>query len=59
MAASLGTVRTIEDVYEAHGFVLPADFQATEGRARRSVCEAAEARIDLSDPTVSDRLLRA
>jgi hypothetical protein len=58
MAASLGTVRTIEDVYEAHGFVLPPGFQATEGRARRSVCEAAEAGLDLSDPGVSDRLLR-
>jgi hypothetical protein len=58
MAASLGTVRSIEDVYEAHGFVLPAGFEATEGRARRSVCEAAEAGIDLSDSTVSDRLLR-
>jgi hypothetical protein len=57
MAASLGTVRTIEDIYEAHGFVLPAGFQATEGRARRSVCEAAEAGIDLSDPTVFGRLL--
>jgi hypothetical protein len=26
MAASLGTVRSIEDVHEAHGFVLPAGF---------------------------------
>jgi hypothetical protein len=58
LAAGFGTVRGIEDVYEAHGFDLPAGFVPTEGRARRSVCEAAEAGVDLSDATVSNRLLR-
>jgi len=56
-AAGFGTVRSIENVYEAHGFSLPAGFEPTEGRARRSVCEAAEGGIDPSDPKVSDRLL--
>jgi len=58
LAAGLGTVRSIENVYEAHGFNPPTGFEPTEGRARRSVCEGAEAGIDLSDRTVSDRLLR-
>ena len=57
-AAGCGTVRSIEEVYEAHGFFLPTDFQAAATGARRSVCQAAEAGIDTADPAVSDRLLR-
>jgi hypothetical protein len=58
LAAACGTVRTIESVYEAHGFVIPPGFVPADGRARRSVCEAAENGLDLSDPVVSQRLLR-
>ena len=57
-ATSSSTVRSIEALYDTHGFVLPAHFTPEEGRARRSVCQAAEAGADLSDPTVSERLLR-
>jgi Abortive infection C-terminus len=57
-AAASGTVRTIEDVYVAHGFNLPADFKLPEAGQRRAVCAAAEAGIDVSDPDVAQRLLR-
>lgn len=58
LAAERGTVRTIERVYAGYGFELPLDFEPDEGRARRSVCEAAESAADLSDPQVQQRMLR-
>ena len=58
LATSSATVRSIEALYDTHGFALPAHFTPEDGRARRSVCQAAEAGADLSDPTVSERLLR-
>lgn len=58
LASEQGAVRRIEDAYAAHGFELPQDFEPQEGRARRSVCEAAEAGADLTDPSVAQRLLR-
>ena len=57
-ASGFGTVRSIEELYDAHGFALPADFSPSDGRQRRSVCEAAEAGTDLNDPQVNERLLR-
>jgi hypothetical protein len=59
LCAAHGTVRTIEAVYEAHGFYLPANFEPAQGGARRSVCAAAEHGADLSDGRVQQRLLRA
>jgi hypothetical protein len=53
-----GTVRAIADLYEAHGFDLPANFEPEQGRQRRSICAAAEAGADLNDPTACDRRLR-
>jgi hypothetical protein len=58
LCATLGTVREIEAVYEAHGFDLPAGFEPTEGGMRRSVCAAAEDGADLADAQVQQRLLR-
>lgn len=57
LCADRGTVREIEQRYEAHDFDLPLDFEPQEGRARRSVCEAAEASANLADPAVQQRLL--
>jgi abortive infection Abi-like protein len=58
LCAAHGTIRTIEAVYEAHGFDLPANFEPAQGGARRSVCAAAEHGADLSDGQVQQRLLR-
>lgn len=58
LCANRGTVREIEQRYEAHGFELPPHFEPQEGRARRSVCDAAEASADLADAAVAQRLLR-
>ena len=58
LAADRGTVRAIEHVYAAHGFDLPPDFEPQDGRAQRSVCEAAERGADLTDPQAQQRLLR-
>jgi hypothetical protein len=58
LAAGWGTVRTIENVYAAQGFDLPVDFEVPASGQRRSICAAAEASADLSDPAVQQRLLR-
>ncbi|MBA3629907.1 MAG: abortive infection family protein [Actinobacteria bacterium] len=58
LCATWGTVRSIENVYSAHGFELPSDFEPADGGMRRSVCAAAEAGTDLTDPVVCDHLLR-
>ena len=58
LAAGWGTVGKIEDVYAAHGFNLPSNFQLPDAGVRRAVCSAAEGTIDPSDPGVSERLLR-
>jgi hypothetical protein len=58
LAAGAGTVRTIEDVYAAHGFELPVNFKPPETGQRRAVCTAAEAGVDAADPVVVQRLLR-
>lgn len=58
LCAAQGTVRSIEAVYEAHGFDLPVGFEPSEGGMRRSVCAAAEDGADLSDDRVQQRLLR-
>jgi len=58
LAADRGTVRHLEQLYSAHGFDLPLDFEPQEGRPRRSVCEAAESGADLTDTQVQQRLLR-
>jgi len=58
LCAAQGTIRTIEAVYEAHGFDLPANFEPAHGGARRSVCAAAERGADLSNGQVQQRLLR-
>src|SRR5262249_1689793 len=42
----------------AHGFDLPNDLKLPESGVRRAVCAATEARVDVSDSDVSDRLLR-
>jgi hypothetical protein len=57
LGAARGTVRQIEQIYEAHGFDLPGGFTPREGGARRSVCEAAEANADLTDAPTRQRLL--
>lgn len=57
-AAAWGTLRTIENVYEAHGFGLAIDFQLPSGGQRRATCAAAEARLNLADPSVARRLMR-
>jgi hypothetical protein len=58
LAADRATIRQIAHVYETYDFELPLDFEAEDGRARRSVCEAAEAGADIASPAVADRLLR-
>ena len=58
LAAGSGTVRTIEEVYAAEGFQLPADFRLPETGQRRAICAAAEATLDLTQPEVAQRLLR-
>jgi hypothetical protein len=57
-ASGLGTIRTIEDVYAAHGFELPANFQLPPSGRRRAVCAAAEQGIDPNDAEAAERLLR-
>jgi hypothetical protein len=58
LAAGSGTIRSIEDVYAAHGFDLPNDFKPPEAGQRRAVCAAAETGVDAADPAVAQRLLR-
>jgi Abortive infection C-terminus len=58
LCAAHGTIRKIEEIYEAHGFDLPANFEPAEAGMRRSVCAAAERGADLSDGQVQQRLLR-
>jgi hypothetical protein len=58
LAAACGTVNAIAEVYDAYGFSLPPAFEPTEGRQRRSVCEATEAGANLADSTVAERLVR-
>lgn len=58
MAAALGTVRSIEAVYEAHGFEQASNYEFPESGVRRAACDAAEQTADLADPTVQERLAR-
>ena len=58
-AARHGTLDKIRDVYETRDLSLPEAFAPSSGRERRSLCEAAEAGLELSDPSVSERLLLA
>lgn len=51
-------MRTIEQVYEAHGFEGPAGFEPVEGGMRRSLCDAAEAGHDFTNDAVGRRLLQ-
>lgn len=57
LAAGCGTMRTIEQVYEAYGFHVPAGFEPAPGGMRRSLCDAVEAGQDLANDAVCRRLL--
>lgn len=57
-AAAWGTLRTIENVYEAHGFSLPVDFELPSGGQRRAICAAMEQQLDATDPVIGQRLMR-
>ncbi|HWT92736.1 MAG TPA: abortive infection family protein [Solirubrobacteraceae bacterium] len=58
LCAAHGTVRKIEDVYVAHDFLLPAQFEVPPSGQRRAICAAAEEGADLSNSAVQQRLLR-
>jgi hypothetical protein len=58
LCAAHGTLRSIEAIYEAHGFDLPAGFEPSKGGMRRSVCPAADDGANLADSHVQQRLLR-